>query len=129
MREEPVHAVGHRRADGAAGGVGRAEHEVVDEELRAAVEQVRQGLRPLVGLEAVLLLDLHPGQLATPLCELVTAAGVLLLEPKQLLAGLVPLLARPGPRLRHRGTRPCGRPAGPPAAASASGRVGTSCMW
>src|SRR3954447_22442348 len=117
MREEAVDAVGHRRAGGAAGGVRRAEHEVVDEELRAAPEQVRQRLRPFIGIEAVLLLDLDPGQLATPARELVTAAGGLLLEPQQLLAGLLPLLASPGPRLRHRGTRPCARRAVPPAAA------------
>ena len=39
----------------------RAEHEVVDEQLRAPVEQLGQGLRPLVRLEVVLLLDRHPG--------------------------------------------------------------------
>jgi Dynamin family len=33
------------------------------------------------------------------------------------------------PRLRHPGTRPCGRRAAHPAPASVSGRAGTSCTW
>jgi hypothetical protein len=40
----------------------RAEHEVEDEQLRATVEELGQCLRPVVGLEAVVLLDGDPRQ-------------------------------------------------------------------
>jgi hypothetical protein len=43
-----------------------AEHEVVDEQLGAAVEELGQGLLPVVRLEDVLLLDRDPGQLLAP---------------------------------------------------------------
>jgi hypothetical protein len=52
--------------------VARAEHEVVDHEMRAAVEQLRQRACAVVGVELVLLLDSGPGQLAPPPCQLVT---------------------------------------------------------
>jgi hypothetical protein len=63
-----------------------ADHEVVDEQLGAAVEEVRQGLGPVLGLEAVVLLDWNPGQLLALPCELVPAPHVLLLSIEQLLA-------------------------------------------
>ena len=78
MRERAVDGVGHRRAGRAAGLVARAEHEVIDEQLGAAVEQLRQRARAFVRLEAVLLLDANPGQLAPLPGQLVTQAGVLL---------------------------------------------------
>ncbi len=68
-------------------------HEVVDDQLRASVEELGQGPRAFVGLEAVLLLDRDPGQLLWLSSELVTAAGQLLLTLQQPLAGLRPLLA------------------------------------
>jgi hypothetical protein len=66
---------------------------VVDEQLAAAAEQLRQRARAAVGLEAVLLLDANPRQLAPLPCQLVTQAGVLLLPSEQLLAGGRPILA------------------------------------
>src|SRR5262249_29823269 len=62
--QDAVHAVGDRRARRTTRRVGRAEHEVIDEELRAAVEQLRDGLLARLGLEAILLLERDPGQLA-----------------------------------------------------------------
>ena len=62
--QEAIDAVRDRRVDRASGLVGRAEHEVVQHELRAAAEQLGQGLRPVVGVEPVLLLDRDPRQLA-----------------------------------------------------------------
>jgi hypothetical protein len=61
---------------------------VVDEQLRAAVEQVRQGLETLIGVEAIILPHLHPRQLAPHAHQLIAAAGVLFLELEQLLARL-----------------------------------------
>jgi hypothetical protein len=81
-----------------------AEHEVVDEQLRATVEDVVERLRPLVGLEGVLLLDRHPGELLAPAGELIALAHVLLLGIKQLPAGGQPLLSRSHRVLGHRGS-------------------------
>src|SRR5207248_3280943 len=79
-----------------------AAHEVVDEELRAAVEELGQRLRPLVGVEAVLLVEPHPRQLSPFLRELVVALRELLLALAELLPGGQPLLARPRRVLGHR---------------------------
>src|SRR3954447_27005619 len=64
-----------------------AEHEVVDEQLGAAVEELGKGLLPAVRLEDVLLLELHPGQLLAPAGELVSLPHVLLLALEELAAG------------------------------------------
>src|SRR6478752_271709 len=76
-----------RRAGRAAGLVTRAEHEVIDEQLAAAVEELRQCARAFVRFEAVLLLDANPGQLAPLPGQLVTKAGVIFFAREQLLAG------------------------------------------
>jgi hypothetical protein len=64
VRDEAVDAVGHRRTGRAAGLVAGAEHEVVDEQLGSPVEQLDERLLTVVGVEAVVLLHRHPGQLA-----------------------------------------------------------------
>src|SRR5436190_1153004 len=87
-----IDRVGDRGADGAARLVRRAEHEVVDEQLRATVEELGERLRPRLGLEAVVLLDRHPGKLPPLPRELVAATGELLLLREQLLAGRVEFL-------------------------------------
>jgi hypothetical protein len=51
----------------------------VDEQLGAAVEEIGEGLRPVLGLEPVLLLHRNPRQLAPPPGQRVTAARELLL--------------------------------------------------
>src|SRR5687767_6393292 len=57
-----VEAVGNRRTGRTAGRVVRPEHEVIDEKLRATAEEVCERGAPVVGLEAVLLLDRYPWQ-------------------------------------------------------------------
>jgi hypothetical protein len=94
MWEHPANGVGDRRVDGAARLVARAEHEVVDEQLRSSVEQLGERLLAVVGMEAVLLLRTHPGQLASLQRELVAEPGVLLLTYQQPLASREPFLAR-----------------------------------
>src|SRR5215204_1941250 len=94
--------VGDRGADSATRLVGRAEHEVVDEQLRATVEELRERLRPRLGLEAVVLLDRHPGKLPPLPRELVVAVGELLLLREQLVARCLPLVLRADPVLCHR---------------------------
>src|SRR5262249_35024894 len=88
----------------------RPEHEVVDEQLRAAVEQLGQRSRALLGLEAVLLLDRHPGELASLPSKLVAAPGVLLLLGEQLVPS--------------RATRRASQPSGPASASPQSFSVG-----
>src|SRR6266545_4296113 len=96
-----IEGVRDRGTDGAAGLVGRAEHEVVDEQLRTPVEQVGERLRPRLGLEPVVLLDGHPGKLPPLLRELVVASSELLLLREQLLPGCVEFLLRADPVLGH----------------------------
>src|SRR6202040_3406551 len=78
------------------------EHEVVDEELRAPTEEVRQRGASLVGLESVLLLDPDPRQLLPSPRQLVAAPRELLLRLEQLEPRCEPLLTCPGHVLPHR---------------------------
>jgi hypothetical protein len=94
MRYETVESVDHRRVHRAARLVARPEHEVVDQQLGATVEELRQGALPFVRVEAVLLLDRQPGKLTSLAGELVAAASVLLLLGEQLVAYRLPLLGR-----------------------------------
>ena len=68
-----VEPVRDRRAGRTPRRVVGPEHEVVEEELRAASEEVCQRGAPLVGLESILPVDPNPGQLLTPPRQLVAA--------------------------------------------------------
>ena len=70
------------------------EHEVVNEELRAAPEEVCQRGAPRVGLEPVLLADPNPRKLLSPPRQLVAAPRQLLLFLEQLEPGGKPFLRR-----------------------------------
>ena len=93
MREHAVDGVGDRRVDRVTGLVARAEHEVVDEQLGAPVEQLAERLLTVVSVEAVVLLHSHPRQLASLPRELVAESRVFLLAGKELLTCSEPLLA------------------------------------
>src|SRR3954469_23427103 len=67
-------------------------HDVVGEQLRAAVEQLTQRLLALLGVEDVFLLDRHPGQLTPLLGDLARELRLLSLELRQLLASSLPFL-------------------------------------
>jgi len=95
---------------------------VVDEELRAAVEELGERPGSVLGLEAVILLDWHPRELPSLACELVVAARQLLLLGKQRVSLGLPLFLGRDPVLGHRSDtsfrishswRPCRRAAGP----------------
>ena len=96
-----IERVRDRGADRAACLVGRPEHEVVDEQLGAAVEEIGERLRAVLGLEPVVLLDRDPRQLAPLPGQLVAAAGELLLLLQQLVALRLPLLLRADPVVGH----------------------------
>ena len=79
MRHRAVEAVGGKRASQATLGRVGAVHEVVDDQLRAAVEELGQGLGACVALERVGLVDSYARELAAPLSERVALPGQLLL--------------------------------------------------
>src|SRR5437016_14011567 len=96
MHDDPVEAVRDRRAGRAAGGVVGPEHEVVDEQLRTAPEETGQRGAPLVGLEAVVLVDPDPRQFLPPPRHLVAAPRELLLRLEQVEPRREPLFMRSG---------------------------------
>src|SRR3954453_3204978 len=102
MGERAVEAVSGRRAGRASRLPVRTEHEVVDDQLRAAVKHLRQRLGPVLGLERVLLLDRHPGKLPALSGELIAHPRELFLARKQRGARSSPLLTSCGPVLWHR---------------------------
>src|SRR6266545_1947433 len=75
-----VHPIRDRRTGRTSRRVVGPEHEVIDEELRAPSEEVCQRGSPLVGLEAILLVDPYPRQLLPPPRQLVAAPRELLLR-------------------------------------------------
>src|SRR4029453_11038340 len=93
--------VGHRRIDRATGLVARSEHEVVDEQLGTPAEQGAERLLSVVRVEAVLLLDAHPGQLASLPREFVAESRVFLLAGKELLPCREPFVAGSNPVISH----------------------------
>jgi hypothetical protein len=97
-----VEPVGQPGAAGAgAEGVIRAEHDVVGEQLGAAVEQFGEGLLTICGVEPVLRADRHPGQIAALGRDLLVPSRLLGLEPRKLLPGRLPFLAASYPVLGH----------------------------
>src|SRR5262249_54108790 len=102
MLGEPVEAVRDRRAGRAAGGVVGPEHEMVDEELRTPLEEVRQRGAPLVGLESIFLVDANPRQFLPPPRKFVAAPRQLLLRLDQFEPRCEPLFTCSGLVLRHR---------------------------
>src|SRR5437667_206211 len=78
------------------------EHEMIDEQLRAALEQIGQGGAAFVGVEAIVLVDLDPGQLLAAARQLVAAVGQVLLGLEQVEALGAPLFAGNNPMSRHR---------------------------
>ena len=59
---------------------------MIDEQLGSPVKQVAERPLTVVGVEAVVLLDGNPGQLASLLRQLVPKPGVLLFADEQLVA-------------------------------------------
>ena len=86
MLHHRLEVVGPERTDRAAGLVLGIEHEVVDEQLAATVEERGQRLLAFGSVEDVLLLDRLPGQRLPLSGQVVTRSRELLLLGKQLLA-------------------------------------------
>jgi len=94
VHDHAAQPVGERRAARARNRPVLPEHQVVDEQPRAPVEQLGQRLRPVLGREAVLLLDRDPRQLAPLLLDAPRVLLELPLGGQQLLACRLPLLLR-----------------------------------
>ena len=88
---EPVREAGATRAR--AERVIGAEHDVVGEQLRAAVEELGERLLAVLGVELVLLLDLDPGELEALCLDLFVLLRLLGLELGELIACRLPFLA------------------------------------
>ena len=95
MDNEAVESVGDRLTGRTARGKVGPEHEVIDEKLGAAAEQVRKRRRPLIGVECVVLVDPDPGQFQPLPGDLVAPTGQLLLCSEQLSPGRQPFFPRP----------------------------------
>src|SRR5438445_7530186 len=90
----------------AAGMLGPAEHpglkeRAIDDQLRAALEQVEQANLTPRPFELVLLLHRHPRHPSTLGCQRITGAGQSLLLLEELLPGSLPLLLRHDRRRLH----------------------------
>src|SRR5438477_10057947 len=78
------------------------EHDVVGEELRAAVKQLGERLLSVLGVEYVLLLHPNPGKPAALLSHLLAELRMLGLELRELIACRLPFLAGTNAVVGHR---------------------------
>src|SRR3981189_446457 len=101
MLPRPVDLVGEQRAAGTALLPIGTEHEVVDHELAASVEQAGERYRAVGVLENIVLLDPDPGQRAALFRQAVTLARERLLLGEKGAAGLDPLFFRNNLVLGH----------------------------
>src|SRR5438105_4547120 len=88
---EPV-----RQAGAAGAGTERvvgAEHDVVGEQLRAAVEELGKGLLAVLGVELVLLVDRDPREIETLALDLLVSLRLLGLKLCELAPSRLPFVA------------------------------------
>jgi len=74
---------------------------VVDEELRAPSEEVRQRSTPIIGLESISLVDPDPRQVLPPSRHLIATPREILIRLEQFEPRCEPLFTCSGPVLRH----------------------------
>src|SRR6476659_3521083 len=101
MLPPAIEAVGDRRAGWAARLVVRSEHEVIDDQLRAAAEQVRQARLAILGAEPIVLFDPNPGKRLPALGKIVAGASQLLFGAEQLQPRLQPFRPAGDGMCRH----------------------------
>jgi hypothetical protein len=78
-----------------------AEHDVVGEQLRPPVEELGEGLLPVLGVELVHLLDRDPGEIETLALDFLVSLRLLGLELGELVPGRLPFLAGSDVVFRH----------------------------
>src|SRR5438132_13040456 len=92
MWGDAVEVVGPEGAAAAADLPVRTVHEVVDDELAALAEEIREHLPAILALEDVFLLDPLPRQVPALPAELITTTGELLFRGEKTRAGGDPVL-------------------------------------
>src|SRR5207245_4146423 len=97
-----VDVIEFERASDTALGPARTEHEVLDDQLAASVEQIRERLLAVRSVEHVLLLDLDPREIATLAAQSVAKSSEFLFLGQQFLASGKPLVSRYDPVLHCR---------------------------
>src|SRR5262249_18046667 len=80
----------------------RPEHEVIDEELRAAPEEIRERSPSFLGVEPVVLVHANPRQFLAPLRELIALPCQRLFRIEQLEPRPKPFFTRSGLVCGHR---------------------------
>ena len=88
---DAIEAVGAQGAMGATRLVVRAEHEMVDDELAAPLEEIGKRLIAVGTLEHVILCNFHPGKAAALFVQLILHLGKLLFLREEFLTRLDPL--------------------------------------
>src|SRR6266568_3127630 len=104
MREMHGHSIGVVGHEGAARAdliLTRREHEVLDQKLAAALEQIGEPLPAAGPLEGVLLVDADPRQLAAQPRDLIAAPRQVLFGGEQIAPRLEPGFACCGRMCRH----------------------------
>jgi hypothetical protein len=102
VKQQPFEPVGEVRAPGASSDLKvRAEHDVVGEKLRAALEQLGELLLAVLGVERVFLLHRYPGKLAPLPLDFLIALSLLRLELGELVARRLPFLPGSDPMFWH----------------------------
>jgi hypothetical protein len=94
MDESAVDVIGLERAADAAFLPSRAEHEMIDDQLAASIEEVGERLLAVRPIEQIGLFDPDPGQLAALPCHLVADLGQRLLMRQMRLARDQPFFPR-----------------------------------
>jgi hypothetical protein len=94
MHHRAVEVIGEQRAARAALLPVRAEHEVIDDQLALAAEQIGERLLAVRGVEHVVLVDLLPRQLAPFAAQRITRARERLFVGEMRLAGSKPFIVR-----------------------------------
>src|SRR5262249_43799058 len=94
MRESAGDMIGQERATRATFYPSRAEHEMIDDQLAASVEEVGERFLAVRPLEDVLLVDLDPGQFAPLGAHPVAHPGKLFLVGQVEFARLEPFFSR-----------------------------------
>jgi hypothetical protein len=102
MVDEAIEPIGDRRAGRTARLVVGPEHEVVDEELRTAFEEVRERDAPFIGLEPILLVNPDPREFLPSLRQLIALLRELLLRVEHLEPRCQPLFTCSGLMVGHR---------------------------
>src|SRR5215831_4385428 len=94
MRDHALKTVGPERAALAAFVPRRREHEMLHDELTAALEQIAEMLLALDAVEHIVLVDLDPGEFAPRLAQGIASAGQFLFPRHQRLPGFDPFFTR-----------------------------------